>query len=122
MTLRDLMTSHVSSVFLNTDQFAEAVVYSPYNYPGRSARDDRSINAVVIREQIETVGENDSVTVLPMFEVHVANNVTTGLTGDELDMGGDRLLFPTRDGMAATYHTITRLITQDADMLVIECR
>ncbi len=119
-----MITAHATSVFLNTDQFAEptGVVYHPFNYPGRTVRESRTINAVVIREQVELVGENDSVTFLPTFEVHVANDSTLGISGVEIDFGGDQIAFATRDGMDASRHAILRILTQDHGMLVLECR
>lgn len=117
MTLRDTLTDDASSVFLNTDEFAESVTYKP-----RGSVTTRPIRAVVEREQLATVNEDGGETVAPMFIVHVANDSTLGISSDELDTGGDKISLPVRDGMTASYRAITRLISQDNGMLVLECR
>lgn len=122
MTLRALITDDATSVFLNTDDFAETVTYKPRLFANGDARPNRSISAVVIRDLISVVSEDGGEVVLPSFEVHVANDSTSGISSDELDLGGDKLSFPVRDGMTAMDRAIVRLITQDHGMLVLECR
>lgn len=122
MTLRTLITDDATSVFLNTDEFAESVTYKPRLFAAGDARANRTIDAVVIRELIQVVSEDGGETVLPSFEVHVANDSATGISSDELDLGGDKLSFPVRDGLDASDRAIVRLVTQDHGMLVLECR
>lgn len=116
------MADDVTSVFLNTDEFAESVTYYPRQQGTTTTRAPRSISAVVFRESIQSVEENGGEVLLPMWEVHVANNSTTGITGAELDIGGDLISFPPRDGETAKKKRIVRLVTQDEAMLVLECR
>lgn len=123
MTLRTLITDDATSVFLNTDEFAESVTYKPRLFSvGDTRATSRTISAVVIRELIQVVSEDGGETVLPSFEVHVANDSATGISSDELDLGGDKLSFPVRDSLAASDRAIVRLVTQDHGMLVLECR
>lgn len=121
MTLRAAIATDAYTVFTSTDEFAEAITYYPHQYYGESARASRSINAVVFREAIQVFAE-DGDTVLPVWQIHVANDSTYGISSDELDLGGDQLEFPPRDGKTAEKKTITRLLTQDHGMLVLECR
>jgi hypothetical protein len=121
MTLRDMITDDATAVFLNTDEFAESVTYYPFRYPGTALRSNRTITAVVIREQIQAVTQDGSQTVLPRWEVHVANDSTAGISSDEIDLGGDQIGFPPRDGQTAERRSIVRLVTQDSGMLVLEC-
>jgi hypothetical protein len=121
MTLRSQIETDASLVFLSTDDFAETVTYYPHTYYNATSRSERSISAVVIRESITVLGE-DGDTVLPVYEVHVENDSTDGISSDELDIGGDQIGLPPRDGKAAERKTITRLMTQDHGMLVLECR
>lgn len=121
MTLRAAIATDAYTVFTSTDEFAEAITYHPHRYYGDAARDSRSINAVVFREQIQVLAE-DGDTVLPVYQIHVANDSTYGISSDELDLGGDQLEFPPRDGKTAERKTITQLLTQDHGMLVLECR
>jgi len=121
MTLRQTIADDAITVFTRTDDFAESITYHPYQYEGDEARDSRTINAVVFREQIAVLSQDGDV-VAPMWQVAVANDVTYGITSDELDMGGDQLEFPPRDGKPAERRTITQLLIQDHGMLVLECR
>lgn len=116
MALTDAIESDASLVFTNTSDFAEAVTYKP------RAGGTRSINAVVFRESLLGVTEDGGETVSPMFEVHVCNSSTLGISSTELDCGGDKISFPVRDGMTASDRAIVRLITIDEGMLVLECR
>jgi hypothetical protein len=121
MTLRDMMTADASAVFLAEGEFSEAVTYYPHRFFGATQRQPRSIRAVVMREQVASFTE-DVVTVLPMFEVHVANDSTLGISSDEIDTGGDQIAFPARDGKPAERRSILKITTQDHGMLVLECR
>jgi hypothetical protein len=121
MSLRDVIAADALTVFCNTGDFAEIVTYYPHRFFGEAVRPARAIKAVVIREQIETLSE-DVITNAPSFEVHVANSSTLGISSDEIDTGGDQIEFPPRDGKTAERRTITRLVTQDNGMLVLECR
>jgi hypothetical protein len=121
MTLRDSIADDALSVFLVADDFAEVVTYYPHRFYGDTARAPREIKAVVMREQTTAFNE-DVVTNLPVFQVHVANDATYGISSEELDTGGDQIELPPRDGDTPQRRAITQLITQDHGMLVLECR
>jgi len=117
MTLHDMIEDDAATVFCNTNDFAESVTYW-----ARDAGAGRAINAVVMREQIAAFEADGGQVNLPSFEVHVANDAATGISSDDLDIGGDQIELPPRDGKAAVRKTITQLITQDHGMLVFLCR
>lgn len=121
MSLHDMIETDAITVFTSTDDFAEVVTYHPRQRFGESTPIPRSINAVVVRQQIQTLAE-DGDTVSPMWEVHVANKATYGISSSELDLGGDQIELPPRDGKTAERRTITQLTIQDHGMLVLECR
>ena len=121
MTLHDLIAADAVTVFGNTDDFAEVVTYHPHRHYGEAARSSRSINAVVFREQIQVLTQ-DGDTVAPVWQIHVANSAVDGISSEELDLGGDSLEFPPRDGKTAETRTITQLVGQDHGMLIVECR
>lgn len=121
MSLSDAIVNDGSLVFVNASDFAESVTYKPHNFPGATVRANRTINAVVIRQAVAVLAEDGDV-VVDGFEVHVANSATKGIASDEIDTGGDRLSFPSKDGGTAGDHSILRVITQDTGMLVLECR
>lgn len=109
------MQADALGVFCNLNDFAETVVY--YKRSGLS----RSIKAVVQREAFE-INPEDGDAIVPLFEVHVANDATTGISSEELNRGGDQIAFPTRIGQPAEKRSITRLRMHDEGMLVLECR
>lgn len=121
MSLHDMIETDATAVFANTADFAEVVTYHPRHRFGEATPTPRSINAVVMREQIQTIGE-DGDTVSPIWQVHVANSGTYGISSTELDLGGDQIALPPRDGKSAARKTITQLVIQDHGMLVLECR
>ena len=115
MTLHDLIKQDAESVFCNANDFAESIVY--YKRNGRS----REIKAVVIREALGVLPEDGNV-VYPLFEVHVANDQSSGISSDEINLGGDELAFPNRVGEAPKRRSILKLLSHDEGMLVLECR
>ena len=121
MTLHDMILTDATAVFTSTADFAEVATYHPRQRFGEAAPTPRTINAVVLREQIQTIGE-DGDTVSPMWQVHVPNSLTDGISSTELDLGGDQIELPPRDGKTAERRTITQLVIQDHGMLVLECR
>jgi hypothetical protein len=115
MTLHDMIQADSLSVFANKDDFAEPVVY--YKRTGKA----RSINAIIVRDALSILPE-DGDTVTPVFEIHVANDVTLGIASDELDLGGDSIAFAVRIGERPTRRTILKLLAHDEGMLQLECR
>ncbi len=122
MTFKDSLVTDAENIFCNADEFAEEVTYIPHRFYGESARSNRTIDAVVMREQITVVSQDGSEVVLPVYQVHVANSTTTGIASTELDLGGDAIELPPRDGKTAEQKKITQLLFQDEGMLVVECR
>lgn len=117
MSLHNLIESDAATVFCNTADFAEAVTYW-----ARGSNTGRSINAVVSREQIVGFDADNNQVNIAAWQVHVANDASTGISSTELNMGGDQIAFPPRDGQTAVRKSITQLLIQDHGMLVLECR
>lgn len=115
MTLHDIIESDGLTVFCNADDFAETVIY--YNRSGVA----RCIDAVVIREALAILPE-DGDAITPVFEVHVHNSDVTGISSEELNLGGDSIGFAVRVGQDRSVRSITRLIGHDEGMLMLECR
>ena len=114
MTLRATISSD-ASIFTSTSDFGEEVTYHPRS--GGS----RTINVVVERERRQFLTEEGDV-ILPVWIVHVANDSTTGITSDELDLKNDKIALPPRDGEATKRKTIMDIASQDHGMLALECR
>lgn len=95
--------------------FSQSVVYT------KTTGATRTIDAVVIRDGWTTLpGTNDEV---PFYEVHVANDLTSGISAGELVVGKETLSFAIRAGQASvSARTIIRIVSHDEGMLVLECR
>lgn len=110
-----MIIADASAIFANASDFAEPVTYYP------KSGSSRLIDVVVMRDALAVLpmdGDNET----PVFEVHVTNDSTLGISSDELKEGVDQLSFSVRVGQSATRRTITRLISHDEGMLVLECR
>jgi hypothetical protein len=84
MTLRQSMSNDMLTVFLSEDEFAETVTYLPRD--GGS----RTILAVVDREPPALMDEAGNVISLT-YVIYVKNDKTDGISGEEVDTGGDRV-------------------------------
>jgi hypothetical protein len=84
MSLSDSIKNDVSAIFLNTEDFAEAIVY--YFAVGGS----RSINAIVDRNP-PAIYDAAGTVVMPSFIVTIDNDCTTGVTRGEMNTGGDEI-------------------------------
>lgn len=114
MSLRDLIKTD-GLRFVNPNEFSEPVVYFKRN--GFS----RPINAHIERMSVTILGE-DGDHVVPMFEVHVHNNSSTGISSTELNRGGDSLEFAVVAGGEVSRRTILKVLGHDEGMMVLECR
>ena len=114
MSLRAAIAADALTVILNNDDFAETITYYP------RGGGDREIKAVVDRDSASVFSEDGTVSFLWM--IHVANNKESGITGEELDLGGDKLGFPPRDGTAVQVRSIHRLLDTDHGMHYLEVR
>lgn len=114
MTLRDMIETD-AALFVSTSDFGESVVYR------KRDNTSRTINAVVIRQVAELISdeENRSLTV---FEVHVVNDSTTGITTTEINLGGDTIDIAERVGKTARPRSIIQIQDQDEGMIVLQCQ
>lgn len=113
MTLHDMIQDDALNVFCNANDFGEAVTYHPRS--GVS----RQIVAIVMRD---STLRDDAGGILNTFEVHVANDGTSGISSASINLGGDYISLPPRDGKSPTSHTIVEILVQDEGMLVLQCR
>ena len=116
MSLRQMISDDASVVFCNTSDFAEPVKYLP------RVGTPRCISAVVFREAMAVVTEDAGETIIPVWEVHVANDCLAGISSKEINLQNDKIAFAPRDGLPEQNKTILQLETQDHGMLVLQCR
>lgn len=120
MSLKDRIELDAGGVFLNSDHFAESVVYHPHRFHTDAARESRTIKAVVIRNQVATFNPDEQI--LEEYEVRVANDSDSGISSEELDTGGDQIEFAPRVGETPRRISIQMLTEHDEGMLVLLCR
>lgn len=116
MSLHDVIVSDAKNLIINLNDFAESVTYHP-----RSG-EPRTIRAVIDRQSYAGVSEDGSGYVLPIFEIHVANDASVGISSEELNLGGDFLVFSDRIGRETERRAINMLTSHDEGILVLQCR
>ena len=109
MGLLDETLQEDSQWLVDTDQFGEAITYTPGD--GGAAR---SINAVIDRQELM----NEDGTLFNGIFISVRNNATYGISLAEFDKGADTITIAERLGGTATKRSIVGdPIAQDAGMI-----
>jgi hypothetical protein len=120
MSLKDSLLRDAKTLLIDVNTFGEQVVYYPHVGYGESPT-SRTINAVVIRNQIVTLDADGGESVVPVFEVYVANDATSGISAAELDTGGDQISLAVREGKTPERRSIVHLVNQDHGCLQLQC-
>jgi len=81
----------------------------------------RQITALVNRQPVDDLGDAP-VGTAPRLTVNVRNNATYGISSSEIDLGRDKVLVPVRLGEAAQKRKLSKILSQDAGMMVVELR
>lgn len=98
MSLKDMLASDMAAVFLNSDEFAEAITYR------KRSGTTRSIKAIIDRHPPATREEMAEGRV-PKLTITVANSATTGVSAGEWDRG-EAFLVRTQLGQDIETHSI----------------
>jgi len=120
MGVRDALLTDAKTFMFDADTFGESVVYYPHVDYGQTAT-SRTIDAVVIRNQIVAFDADGNESVVPSFDVYVANDAVKGISAAELNTGGDQIALPVREGKAAERRQIIHLVSQDHGVLQLQC-
>lgn len=94
--------------------FAEAIEYWP-----TGAVVGREINAIVTRRTPAPIAE-DRKNIAAHNTIEVANDATYGILATELNKGSDRVKVAKRVGGSLEFRVVTKIISEDAGMLVLE--
>ena len=112
MTLKNSITTDPLAIFLNTDEFAELIVY------GFRAGGVRSLPAIVDRDPpafYDVVGN----VVFPTFSIDIADDCTDGVTAAEIDTGGDWVELIVEHGdTVRTRLTVLKVLESDLDGMI----
>ena len=104
MTLRDQIAEDVDSVFLNEDDFAEEIRYTPVGGVGRD------ITAVVIRRPSPIRSDANHLTHDNAVDVCVKRSSTTGVSEPKL---GDSIVW------SSQIYSFVEIVSEDSDGLML---
>jgi len=104
MSFKDMMKNDLKDVVLNTDEFAQAVVYTP------SGGTARTINVVLTFKPLEPIDEDFGRALHHTAEMDALNDATDGI--DEVSVSGDRITLTDDTGTSRTAR-ILRVISSD---------
>ncbi len=105
MTLKTQLSIDAVKVYLNSDEFAETITYTPKN------GSPKSIKAVVIRGRLGAGGEDAGRILRNQCEVYIANDTTDGVTS--VDKGDDKLDFPKLAGGVSVTWVVEDILSMD---------
>jgi hypothetical protein len=120
MGLKDALLNDAKKFMFDTNTFGEQVTYYPHQDYGQAAT-SRTIDAIVIRNQIVSYDADGGEAVVPSFDVYVANDSVKGISTTEVNTGGDQIAFPVREGKQAERRNVMHLVEQDHGVLLLTC-
>jgi hypothetical protein len=120
MGVKDSLLRDAKTFLFDTNTFAEQVVYYPHTDYGQTPT-SRTINAMVVRNQIVAYDADGGQSVVPSFDVYVANDSVAGISTTEVNTGGDQISFPVREGKSAEKRTVVHLVEQDLGVIMLTC-
>jgi len=86
VTLKSKLPEDAKAAFLNSDEFAESITYTPNGGP------PKVIKALVVRERLQADGPDQGRVLNRQAEIYIASDATQGVTS--VDKGNDTVSFP----------------------------
>jgi len=105
MAFKDNLAQDAAKIFLNSDEFAEEITYTP---KGGAAK---VIKALVNRKRIDPAYEDAGRILLNQFEIFIANDETFGIAS--INKGGDLVSLAEFIGGAAIDWVVADILGQD---------
>jgi len=105
MSLKTQLPIDAKNAFLNSDEFAESITYTPN---GESAK---SIKAIIVRNPLDAGGEDGGRVLHRQCEVYIVNDATDGVTS--VNKGKDTLQFPENVGGSNVSWVVETVIDVD---------
>ena len=117
MTLKASIKSDVSAIFINTDEFAETIVYR------FRAGGERTPSAIIDREPPAFYDAAGNV-IMPAYMITLADNCTNGVTANEVDTGGDSIELVSENGdTGRTQVTVLKVMENDLNgTITLACK
>jgi len=105
MTFKSQLKEDAFNCFLNSNEFAEEITYTP------KAGMAKNIKAVVERKRLSPAGEDTGRTLIDAVEIFIANDPVYGVTS--INKGGDTVALPERiSGVNITW-SVVEILAQD---------
>lgn len=114
MTFKSKVQTDSFHVFLNTNEFAETIQYTPY---GQSAK---SIKALITRGRVDAEGQAQNRYPHNRCEIHISIDDTYGVAS--VDKGRDKASFPERLGGTSVDWAIIDIVGKDDGMWHLVCQ
>lgn len=108
MTFKTQMATDAINCFLNTNELAESITYTPKNGAAKS------IKAIIIRNRLDSGGEDSGRILRYQGEVFVANDATNGVTS--VNKGDDEVSFPEVIGGSSISWVVLDILGMDDGM------
>ena len=105
MSLKQGLSQDIINCFLNTDEHAETITYTP---KGSTAKE---IKAIVNRRRVEPAAEDSSRSLYREVEIIIANDSVHGVTS--VNKGQDEVSLPEVIGGPAISWVVVDILTQD---------
>lgn len=105
MSFKDQFSTDANNCFLNTEEFAEEITYTP---KGGNAK---AIKAIVNRKRIDPAYEDAGRVLLNQCEIFIANDETVGVA--TINKGGDLVLLPEVIGGPLVNWVVADIVGQD---------
>ncbi|MEI8350091.1 MAG: hypothetical protein WCI77_08045 [Candidatus Omnitrophota bacterium] len=105
-TFKEILDNDVKNVFLNTNEFAESITFTPY---GGTAK---SIKAIVQRSRLDPASEDTGRSLLNQAEIFIANDSVEGVTS--INKGQDKVSLPATIGGSSSNWLVVDIIDHDS--------
>lgn len=105
MTFKDQTLTDVKNCLLNPNEFAELVVFTP------SGGSPKIINAVIVRERLESKGPDQSIALMRGCEIYIANDAAAGAV--QINKNNDTVSFPVQIGGSTVIWKVVEILYHD---------
>lgn len=108
MTFKTQLSEDGKNLFLNTDEFAESIIYTP------NGGSPKVIKALVVRERLQADGPDQGRVLNRQAEIYVANDAVQGIAS--VDKGNDTVSFPVFVEGSAVSWKVVEVLGKDEGM------
>lgn len=110
MSFKDQVKNDAVNCFLNGNEFAEDVLYTP------AGGDARIIKAIVDRKRLSPVGEDSNRALVDSIEIMIARDPVYGIAEITKGMSADEVVLPETIGGAGVNFFVADILGQDEGM------